>query len=91
MAEAGSAENGGKLRNRAGSILAISIAYAAIVSPAPGSPDGKCATFTPGRFDDGVLVSFPSCIVPTLHGSLRVVDVLFDLDGMLGISVQRRK
>ncbi len=37
MAKAGSAENGGKQRNRAGTIPVISVAYAAIVSPAPGT------------------------------------------------------
>jgi len=36
MAATGSAENGGKLGNRAGLILVSSIAYAAIMSPAPG-------------------------------------------------------
>ena len=41
MAEAGSAENWGKLKIRAGLIPAISEAYAAIVSPAPGSLEGR--------------------------------------------------
>src|SRR6185437_1542981 len=45
MAEAGSGGNRGKLRNWAGSIHENSIAYGAIVSPAPGTihPSTPCA------------------------------------------------
>ena len=64
---AGSAENGGKLESRAGSIHVISVPYAAIVSPAPGilGKPSPCALLESERHDSGCCWATPlSCAFP---------------------------
>ena len=52
MAKAGSAENGGKLRNQAGTMSAITVAYEANMSPAPGiDPSAQRRTVKIARAD----------------------------------------